>query len=74
MKFIHYMASAKGRQLRILIGAILIVIALANWGDLAQLYIALGGAILIAAGTLDFCLLAPFFNLPMSGKKIRRSL
>lgn len=71
MKFIQFMAGEKGRQLRVLIGAVLVVVAMVNWGDLAQLYLAIFGGVLIAAGTLDFCLLAPFFNLPMSGKKIR---
>lgn len=73
MKFIHFMASIKGRQLRSLIGAILIMVAMINWGGLEEFYLAAFGVVLILAGTLDFCLLAPFFNMPMSGKKIRNS-
>ncbi len=69
----HFLVSQKGRQLQIIVGSLLIVIAMASWGELLQLYEMIIGLAMVAGALFDFYLIAAFFNLPMGGKKIRRS-
>lgn len=69
--FISFMASTAGRVLRAVVG---LVLAYVGWGTMSGVggtIVALIGLVMIAAGVFDFCLFAPLFGNPLSGKKIR---
>ncbi|MEY4741709.1 MAG: hypothetical protein RL672_459 [Actinomycetota bacterium] len=67
MKSIEFMASTTGRAVRAIAGATLLI-----WGLFAGIvWLDVVGAIIAAAGLFDFCLFAPLFKMPLSGKKIR---
>ncbi len=70
MNFSKFMASWTGRILRIIVGAVLIVLGLSMvsaWGYV----IAVIGLIPFLAGLFDWCLIAPLLKMPLSGKAIR---
>jgi hypothetical protein len=71
MFIIRFLASTAGRWTRAIIGVILVVLAivLGGWWSL----LAAVGAVFIAAGAFDFCLLAPLAGKPLQGQKIRDS-
>ena len=71
MQFINFMASQAGRAARIVVGALLIVVAMAAWHGVVEIVMVVLGGVLIAVGIFDVCLLAPLFGKPLSGKKIR---
>lgn len=61
------MASTTGRAVRAIAGLTLLL-----WGVFGGLtWLAIIGAVVAAAGVFDFCLFAPLFKMPLSGKKIR---
>lgn len=70
MKFSKFMASGLGRALRIVVGLLLVLVGLIMndaWGYV----IAFVGLVPFAAGLFDFCVFAPLFGMPFSGKDIR---
>jgi len=69
--FVKFMASTTGRIVRIVAGLALIGWGLLGLGGTAGLIGAIVGIVPLAAGVLDFCLFAPLFKNPMSGKQIR---
>ena len=69
--FVKFMASTTGRIVRIVAGLALIGWGLIGLGGTAGLIVAIVGIVPLAAGVLDFCLFAPLFKNPMSGKQIR---
>lgn len=69
--FISFMASSAGRILRVVAGAALIVWGLWGLGGTTGILIAVVGAVPFLAGIFDFCVFAPLFGNPLSGKKIR---
>ena len=69
--FVKFMASTTGRIVRIVAGLALIGWGLLGLGGTAGLIVAIVGIVPLAAGLLDFCLFAPLFKNPMSGKQIR---
>jgi len=69
--FVKFMASTTGRIVRIVAGLALIGWGLLGLGGTAGLIVAIVGIVPLAAGVLDFCLFAPLFKNPMSGKQIR---
>jgi hypothetical protein len=71
MGLVRFLASPVGRVVRIVLGAIIIVVGVYVIGDLGGLLVALIGVVPLAAGMGDFCLLAPLFGLPFSGKDLR---
>ena len=71
MQFINFMASQAGRAARIVVGALLILVAMAAWHGVLEAAMVIVGGVLIAVGVFDVCLLAPLFGKPLSGKKIR---
>ncbi len=71
MQLINFLASQAGRAARIVVGALLIVVAMAAWHGVVEAVVVVLGGILIAVGVFDVCLLAPLFGKPLSGKKIR---
>ncbi len=69
MGFIKFMASTAGRVTRFVAGVALVV-----WGLSASIvWLWLVGLVVGAAGLFDFCIFAPLFKMPLSGKKIRAS-
>jgi hypothetical protein len=72
--FSKFMASTAGRIVRIVAGIVLI--ALGFFGNLptwAGIVVIVVGLVPLVAGLFDFCVFAPLFGDPMSGKKIRAS-
>ena len=68
--FAAFMASAAGRGLRIIAGALLVF-----WGwsmhSTTGTIVMILGLVPIAAGAFNFCLLAPLLHAPFWGRKIR---
>ena len=69
MGFIKFMASTAGRAVRFIAGAALVIWGLS--GGIVWLWLV--GLVVGAAGLFDFCIFAPLFKMPLSGKKIRNS-
>jgi hypothetical protein len=69
--FVSFMASTAGRVLRAVVGIVLVYVGWVTMGGTAGIILALVGLVMIAAGVFDFCLFAPLFGNPFSGKKIR---
>ena len=69
--FISFMASTAGRILRAVVGIVLLYVGWVVMGGTGGIILALVGVVMIAAGGFDFCLFAPLFGNPLSGKKIR---
>ncbi len=69
--FVAFMASTAGRILRAVAGAALIYWGLMGLSGVTGIIVAVVGAVVFSAGTFDFCLFAPLFGNPLSGKKIR---
>jgi hypothetical protein len=69
--FVKFMASTTGRIVRIVAGAVLIVLGVWVIGGTAGIIVAVIGAVPLLAGLFDFCVFAPLFGAPMSGPKIR---
>ena len=71
MRVIQFLASPAGRWTRMIVGVALLTIGVLLggwWWLLAAL-----GLVFIAAGALDFCLLAPLMGKPFNGVKLRAS-
>ncbi len=71
MFIIQFLGSIAGRWTRAIAGLVLIALAivLGGWWWL----LALVGAVFIATGAFDFCLLAPLLAKPLQGRKFRAS-
>ncbi|HSP76353.1 MAG TPA: YgaP-like transmembrane domain [Cryobacterium sp.] len=71
MALIQFLGSTAGRWVRIIAGVVLVVVAvvLGGW----WLLLAALGAVFIAAGTFDFCLLAPLAGTPLKGSEFRKT-
>ncbi len=69
--FVSFMASTAGRILRAVVGAVLFYVGLQLMAGVGGIVVAVLGVVMIAAGVFDFCLFAPLFGNPLSGKKIR---
>jgi hypothetical protein len=69
--FVKFMASPAGRIVRIVAGAALIAWGLLGIGGTTGVIVAVVGAVPLLAGLFDFCVFAPLFGNPVSGKKIR---
>ena len=70
--FISFMASTAGRIVRAVAGIVLLYVGFSVMGGgVGGIIVALIGVVMIAAGVFDFCLFAPLFGNPLSGKKIR---
>lgn len=64
------MASPAGRVFRAVVGVMIVLVGLLV-GSATGAIIAIIGLVPLSAGVFDFCLFAPFFKLPISGKEIR---
>ena len=69
--FVSFMASTAGRVLRAIVGAALLYVGLQMMAGVGGIIVAVVGVVMLAAGVFDFCLFAPLFGNPFSGKKIR---
>jgi len=69
--FVKFMASTTGRIVRIVAGLALIGWGLLGLGGTSGLIVAIVGLVPLAAGLFDFCVFAPLFGNPLSGRKIR---
>lgn len=71
MFIVKFLASTAGRWTRAIVGVILVVLGITLggwWWLLAAL-----GAVFIAVGAFDVCLLAPLLGKPLQGQKLRDS-
>jgi len=71
MSILQFLGSTAGRWTRIIAGLILVVVAvvLGGWAWI----LAVLGAVFIAAGSFDFCLLAPLFGKHPQGPAFRKT-
>jgi hypothetical protein len=71
MSLIKLLASPTGRWARIVAGIVLISLGLFVVKDTVGIVLAVVGLVPFAAGVGDFCVFAPLFGTPFSGKAIR---
>lgn len=71
MKFSQFMASPAGRLVRIIAGIALIYVGLFVIKNTGGDILAAVGTVPLLTGVFDFCVFAPLFGLPLSGKTIR---
>jgi uncharacterized membrane protein HdeD (DUF308 family) len=71
MQLIHFLASTTGRWVRIVAGIILVAVGLFVVQNTGGIVLAVIGLLPLLAGVLDFCIFAPLFGAPLSGKAIR---
>ena len=71
MAFVQFMASMAGRITRIVAGILLIALGLLVVQNTTGIILAVVGLVPLLAGLLDFCVFAPLFGAPLSGKAIR---
>lgn len=64
------MASTAGSYLRIVVGLALVIAGLAMQSTGGYILAAVG-LLPLAAGAFDWCIFAPLFRMPFSGKAIR---
>jgi len=70
--FISFMASRNGRNVRIVAGAVLVILGFFVIADTTTgIIVMLIGLVPLAAGIFDFCVLAPLFGAPFKGSEIR---
>jgi len=72
MGLARFMASAVGRVSRIVVGLVLIVVGLTVVKGTGGWVLAVVGLVPLAAGGMNFCILAPFINAPFRGKDLPR--
>jgi hypothetical protein len=68
---IRFLASPSGRITRIVAGLVLIAVGLLVIGGSLGIVVAVIGAVPFLAGLFDFCVFAPLFGAPLSGRRIR---
>lgn len=68
---VKFLASPAGRITRIAAGIVLVIWGLYGIPGIGGIVVALVGVIPLAAGLFDFCVFAPLFGAPFSGRKIR---
>lgn len=67
---IDFLASTAGRSVRAAVGVVLLVLAFVvggTWGWVLGVL----GAVFVAVGVFDVCLLAPLFGKPLRGRELR---
>ena len=69
--FITFMVSPAGRILRAVAGIALVAWGLLGLGGTVGVIVAVVGLVALLAGVLDFCIFAPLFGYPFSGKQAR---
>ncbi len=72
MALIDFLASnPTGRVVRIGAGIILVALGLLVMSGIGGVIVAIVGLVPLVAGLTDYCVFAPLFGLPFSGKAIR---
>lgn len=71
MALINFLASSTGRWVRGIAGLVLVALGLFAIGGTTGIIVAVIGAVPLLAGVFDFCVFAPLFGAPFSGKAIR---
>ena len=66
-----FMATTAGRIIRVVAGAALMAWGIWGLNGAAGIIVAVIGAVPLLAGLFDFCVFAPLFGGPFSGKKLR---
>lgn len=70
--FVSFMASPAGRIIRIVAGLLLIALGFFVVNNtVVGIILIVVGLVPLLAGIFDFCVFAPLFGNPISGKKIR---
>ena len=69
--FVKFMVSPAGRITRIIAGIVLIVLGLLVVHGVGGAILIVVGLLPLVAGLFDFCVFAPLFGAPLSGKQIR---
>jgi hypothetical protein len=69
--FVKFMSSPAGRITRIVAGIVLIALGLSVVHGAGGIVLIVVGLLPLVAGLFDFCVFAPLFGAPLSGKKIR---
>jgi hypothetical protein len=69
-----FLASSIGRGVRVVAGAILILVGLFVVNGLWGWILAIVGLAPLAAGVFDFCIFAPLFKLPFGGAALREAV
>jgi hypothetical protein len=69
--FVKFMSSPAGRITRIVAGIALVALGLLGMHGAGAVIVILVGLVPLVAGLFDFCVFAPLFGAPMSGKKVR---
>ena len=69
--FIAFMATRNGRILRIVLGAVMVLLGFFVLEAAAGTIVLIIGLVPLLAGIFDYCVFAPLFGAPFSGKKIR---
>jgi hypothetical protein len=69
-----FLASSMGRGVRIVAGAILILVGLFLVGGLWGWILAIIGLVPLLAGIFDVCVFAPLFKLPFGGAALREAV
>ncbi len=69
--FVKFMSSSAGRITRIIAGLVIIALGLLVLKGTGGIIVAIIGAVPLVAGLFDFCVFAPLFGAPLSGKKVR---
>ena len=71
--FVKFMSSTAGRITRIVAGIALIALGLLVVHGVGGIILAIVGLLPLVAGLFDFCVFAPLFGAPLSGKQVRSS-
>ena len=70
MEFARFMSSLYGRILRIVAGAVLVVVGLAAVHGVGGILLAFVGLVPLVAGIMNVCVFSPLFGGPFSAKAI----
>lgn len=73
MPLLTFLASQPGRAARAIAGLVMIGAGLFAIKGAGGMTLAAVGVVPLAAGALDFCILAPLFGLPFLGPKFREA-
>ncbi len=71
MALIDFMATTTGRLVRVVIGAVIVLIGLLAFDGTLAWVITIIGLVPFMAGAFDICVAAPLFGLPVRGLDIR---
>jgi hypothetical protein len=71
--FVKFMSSPSGRISRIVAGVALIALGSLVVQGVGGTILIVVGLLPLVAGLFDFCVFAPLFGAPLSGKRVRAS-